>query len=97
MLVTSVRDSIADRYLGFQLIESEEVAIRSFKMALSEANDKRSGLFFFYPGDFDLYLLGEFDDESAAFNLLDTPRCLYHGSSYVVLSTNDPEVDNGEA
>lgn len=98
MLITSIRDSVADRYLGFQLMDSEDVAIRSFKMALSQANDRRDTLFFYYPGDFDLYLLGEFNDECGDFTILDTPRCLYHGSSYVVLSTSDPEENNnGEA
>lgn len=96
MLVTSIRDTVADRYLGFQLIDSEDVAIRGFKMSLAQANDKRDGLFYFYPGDFDLYLLGEFDEQSARFDLLDTPRCLYHGSSFVVISTLDPEVKNDQ-
>lgn len=93
MLITSVRDQVADRYLGFQLVDSEAVAVRGFKAALAEALDKREGLYFYYPGDFDLYVLGEYDDEHASFNIFDAPRCLYRGSSFVVLSNKESDED----
>lgn len=91
MIVTSVHDVVADRFLGFQLVDNEQVAIRGFRNALQQAYDDREGLYFTNPADFDLYYLGLFDEVTGSFTDLDHPRILYRGSSFVSKVHDDNE------
>lgn len=83
MIVTSVHDVVADRFLGFNLVDNEQVAIRGFRNALELAKEDRDSLYCTNPGDFDLYYLGVFDEVQGTFTDLDHPRVLYRGSSFV--------------
>lgn len=83
MIVTSVHDVVADRFLGFNLVDNEQVAIRGFKNALALAQEDRDSLYCTNPDDFDLYYLGVFDEVQGTFTDLDHPRVLYRGSSFV--------------
>lgn len=68
--VYSVRDSKGEAYLPPFLQKTHGEAERSFK---DLANNKDTFIAK-YPEDYDLYWLGEFDDQSGKYMPLDTPQ-----------------------
>lgn len=71
-----VRDSGADVFGQPQFVPSLGNATRAFG---DQVNSKDSGVLYNHPEDFALYVLGEFDDNTAEFDLLPQPRQLVRG------------------
>lgn len=61
MVITSLFDSVAGRYLGLVPNDSCEAAIRAFKNEFSRAYGDTSSMLFTNYSDFDLYYLADFD------------------------------------
>lgn len=77
LVLCTVKDRAADAYGRPMFVPSVGVAIRSFS---DEVNRKDSdNQLFNHPDDFDLYELGEFDDNSGLFILHDQPKLLSLG------------------
>lgn len=73
----SIRDSAADAYGRPFFMSSVGIAIRSFTDEVNRA-DKENQIYM-HPEDFDLFELGEFDDETGRISLLDVPKQLALG------------------
>ncbi len=90
MFVYSVKDNASGTFLPPFTAYSDTVAKRDFKCQYDDAvrNVPSSSLAMF-PGDFDLYLLGTFDNESGKF-------CLPDGYCDLILSGRSllPSDDN---
>lgn len=79
--VVAIRDRVADVYGQPIFVASVGSAIRSFG---DEVNNKREGNNLAnHPEDFDLYLLGTFDDETASFEGLPQPKQIAIGKDLV--------------
>ncbi len=77
LVLCSVKDRAADAYGRPMFVPSVGVAIRSFS---DEVNRKDSeNQLFNHPDDFDLYELGEFDDNTGLFVLHEAPKLLSLG------------------
>lgn len=87
MLVTSVRDNVSDSFLGFQLCGSVKVAVRGFIDAVSGI-DGLDSVIKLHPHDFDLWLLGSFDESTGQFNQ-DDMRCILRGLTAELIVKND--------
>lgn len=83
--VCSVRDRAIDAFGQPFCVTAVGSAIRSFT---DEVNNPKSDLVAKHPDDFDLYLLGTFNDESAKFDLLDSPRQIAVGKDLKLPVTN---------
>lgn len=57
--VYTVRDEPSGAFMGLQLNQNDEVAIRSFDFAMQSNEIMR-----FHPEDFSLWLVGEYDDQT---------------------------------
>lgn len=66
LCITSVRDIVADRYLGFQLCRNVKESCRGFVDAMGSLQSDRNDLLVNHPGDFELWILGWFDEDSGA-------------------------------
>lgn len=64
LCISSVRDIVADRFLGFQLSRNIKESVRGFIDAMVDVHDGRDNLLVSHPGDFELWILGWFDEES---------------------------------
>lgn len=79
--IFSIRDRAADVFSQPWFFPSKGVAIRSFG---DEINKKDSGSnLSAHPEDFDLYFLGEFDDESGTFDTSNRPEQIAVGKDLV--------------
>ncbi len=77
LVLCTVKDRAADAYGRPMFVPSVGVAIRSFS---DEVNRKDpDNQLFNHSDDFDLYELGEFDDNSGLFALHDQPKLLSLG------------------
>ena len=77
MVICSIRDSAADAYGRPFFLPSVGVAIRSFTDEVNRPSEDNQ--IYQHPEDFDLFELGEFDDTTGRFVLLDTPKQLALG------------------
>lgn len=77
MLMFSIRDSAADAYGRPFFMTSVGIAIRSFTDEINRAAEDNQ--IYKHPEDFDLFELGEFDDETGRIVLLDVPKQLALG------------------
>lgn len=82
LFVMSVRDRVADVFGQPGFYTSTGSAIRSFADEINRQGDSNN-MFARHPGDFDLYLLGEYDDNSGLFNC-STPKQMAVGKELVV-------------
>lgn len=73
--VFSVYDQRASVYLPPMYMQNKGFALRSFEDAIND----QSHQFARHPGDYTLVHLGEFDDCSGKFSLLDMPNILING------------------
>jgi len=77
LMIMSTFDKAAECFGRPFFTASVGVAARSF---IDETNrSDRDNPLFNHPGDFVLYKLGEFHDDSAEFNILDTPEVVFTG------------------
>ena len=77
MVICSIRDSAADAYGRPFFLPSVGVAIRSFTDEVNRSAEDNQ--IYQQPEDFDLFELGEFDDATGKFALLDVPKQLALG------------------
>ena len=77
MVICSIRDSAADAYGRPFFLPSVGVAIPSFTDEVNRPSEDNQ--IYQHPEDFDLFELGEFDDTSGRFVLLDVPKQLALG------------------
>lgn len=73
--------AIRDVTVGFMnpMVDiSEATAKRNFTFAI---NNPDNGVMNFAPGDYDLYKIGSFDDESGELIPLPVPELIVHGSA----------------
>jgi hypothetical protein len=76
-IICTVKDRAADAYGRPMFVPSAGVAIRSFSDEINRNNAENQ--LYNHPDDFDLYELGEFDDNTAVFSLHDQPKLLSLG------------------
>jgi len=76
-IICTVKDRAADAYGRPMFVPSAGVAIRSFSDEINRNNAENQ--LFNHPDDFDLYELGEFDDNTALFTLHEQPKLLSLG------------------
>jgi hypothetical protein len=77
LVLCSVKDRAADAYGRPMFVPSVGVAIRSFSDEINRQDAENQ--LFNHPDDFDLYELGEFDDNSGQFALHEQPKLLTLG------------------
>lgn len=79
--IVVVRDSAADVFGQPNFVTSIGGAVRGFG---DEVNNPREGnALHKHPGDFLLFCLGEYDDATAKFNLLDMPEQIARAIDFV--------------
>jgi hypothetical protein len=76
-IICTVKDRAADAYGRPMFVPSAGVAIRSFSDEINRNNADNQ--LFNHPDDFDLYELGEFDDNTGLFSLHEQPKLLSLG------------------
>jgi hypothetical protein len=76
-IICTVYDRAAETYARPMFVPSIGVAIRSFTDEVNR-NDSNNQLFN-HADDFDLYELGEFDDQTSRIIMLDLPKVLILG------------------
>lgn len=77
LIICTVKDRAADAYGRPMFVPSTGVAIRSFSDEINRNNADNQ--LYNHPDDFDLYELGEFDDNSGLFVLHEQPKLLSLG------------------
>jgi hypothetical protein len=77
--ILAIRDIKADVYGNPIFAQSVGGAIRSFG---DEANKNDGNPIALHPDDFELYLLGEFDQDTAVFHIYDTKQRVSHASEF---------------
>lgn len=76
-IICTVKDRAADAYGRPMFVPSTGVAIRSFSDEINRNNAENQ--LYNHPDDFDLYELGEFDDNTGLFSLHEQPKLLSLG------------------
>ena len=76
-IICTVKDRAADAYGRPMFVPSAGVAIRSFSDEINRNNADNQ--LYNHPDDFDLYELGEFDDNTGIFTLHEQPKLLSLG------------------
>ena len=77
LVLCTVKDRAADAYGRPMFVPSVGVAIRSFSDEVNRQDADNQ--LFNHPDDFDLYELGEFDDNTGLFALHEQPKLLSLG------------------
>jgi hypothetical protein len=77
LIICTVKDRAADAYGRPMFVPSTGVAIRSFSDEINRNNAENQ--LYNHPDDFDLYELGEFDDNTGLFSLHEQPKLLSLG------------------
>jgi len=75
--ICTVKDRAADAFGRPMFVPSTGVAIRSFSDEINRNNAENQ--LFNHPDDFDLYELGQFDDNTGLFTLHEQPKLLSLG------------------
>lgn len=75
--ICTVKDRAADAYGRPMFVPSTGVAIRSFSDEINRNNAENQ--LYNHPDDFDLYELGQFDDNTGLFTLHEQPKLLSLG------------------
>ena len=83
LVLCSVKDRAADAYGRPMFVPSIGVAIRSFSDEINRTDPDNQ--LANHPDDFDLYELGEFDDNSGLFALHDQPKLISLGKQVKIL------------
>jgi len=75
--ICTVKDRAADAFGRPMFVPSTGVAIRSFSDEINRNNAENQ--LYNHPDDFDLYELGQFDDNTGLFSLHEQPKLLSLG------------------
>lgn len=78
-LFVSIRDHVAKRFLQPTLFRTQPEAIRAFKHSLEDQN----GPFFRSPSDFELCVLGQFDEDTGVITANVEPIVIVRGRDLV--------------
>lgn len=82
--IIAVRDRVADIFGVPNFVVNLGAAIRGFGDEIKRPHsEERPNAFNQHPEDFDLYHLGDYDDESASFDMLERPNQIAVGKNYV--------------
>lgn len=79
--VICVRDRVADAWVPPTFQGSVGGAVRAFSDAVNNSNSQDA--LSHHPADFELYLLGSFDDATGRFEVLEERRMLCRGEEVV--------------
>lgn len=79
MIVVSIKDRAADAFGRPACVAAEGVAIRQFQDEVNRASEDNQ--LYLHPDDFDMYMLGTFDDNTGKFELMEIPKVLALGKS----------------
>lgn len=79
MYVMAVRDKKVGAYMNPFFSQSQGAALRSFQDEVNRAAE--DNILYRHPQDFDLYLLGTFDNESGSWETLLQPELLLAGDA----------------
>lgn len=74
-VVCSMRDEVAQEFLGLNLEANEGTAIRNFEAQVTDVFNRQEGLLFTNREDFSLYRIGHYDSETGALSP-ETPSLL---------------------
>lgn len=85
----SVYDSAVGTYSPPFFVRAGGLAIRDFRFEIANPESRLSKS----PGDYSLFCMGEFDDETATFSLFEAPRRVMTGLDALKVK----EVPDGEA
>lgn len=88
LVVCSVYDTKAETYFQPFFARTRAEALRSFKRTANESGH----LFNKHPTDFYLFILAEWDEETARFELLDAPASLGSALEYIDQDTDDAQM-----
>lgn len=80
--VVAVRDRAANAFSMPQFYVSTEVARRNFGQLVNDVKEGNN-VVNQHPEDFDMFLLGTYDDETGAFNQVGPPRQIAIGKDLV--------------
>lgn len=94
MVITDIRDSVADRYLGIQLANNVAEAIRSFEITVETLSESKDSILGARPCDFDLYVLGQYDTNTGIIDAVE-PECICTGKRVVWKLENRDEQQEG--
>lgn len=78
--IIAVRDRQANIYGQPQAVANLGAAIRSFGDEINRAD--KQNVMFMHPEDFDLYHLGEYDDNTGAIEKIEPPKQIAVGINY---------------
>ena len=82
--IVTIRDRAADLFGQPSFVVNLGGAVRQFGDEVKRPNtEERPNQLNMHPDDFDLYLLGEYDDETGTFTNEDRPRQIAVGKDYV--------------
>lgn len=82
--IVCVRDRVADVYSVPQFVLNLGAAIRGFGDEVRRPHSENSpNNLNQHPEDFDLYFLGEYEDETGSFEPLERPKQIAIGKDYV--------------
>lgn len=84
LFITSIYDHIAKSYTLPSFVVTTGVAVRAFAHAANDP-DHTIGK---HPGDFSMFLLGEFEDEQGEFTIYPVPSSLGLAASFVKAKYN---------
>jgi len=77
LILCTVKDRAADAFGRPMFVPSTGIAIRSFSDEINRASEDNQ--MYNHSDDFDLYELGEFDDNTGLFSLHEQPKLLTLG------------------
>lgn len=82
--VLAVRDNVADVFANPIFTQNIGIAVRSFGDEVKRPHsEERPNPLNNHPTDFDLYHLGDFDDETGRFEMLEIPSKVAAAKDYV--------------
>lgn len=79
LVVSGIRDRVADHYLGVDLSDNDKVACRNFVFAMARILTDREKFLGPLVDDYELWYLGQFDQETGVFYDLDNAHLLMLG------------------
>ena len=82
MVIVSILDTAAGAYGRPAYLGSEGVAVRQFQDEVNRASDDNE--LYKHPDDFQLFLLGTFDDNLAKFDLLESPKMICRAKDVMI-------------
>lgn len=80
LIVVAVRDKAMEAYMRPFFVPARGMAVRSFADEVQRA--AQDNPIYMHPGDYDLYDLGSFDEETGLFVSLERPVMLARGLDY---------------